>query len=163
MNNYQLYCIAKLHNHTRYLFKNCVTPDTLPTHISSYPAAYICNSQMSWSDGKQNGHWMAILFPSPRDPSEFFDPRGQPVTRYAEPIKSFLIQNGNGAFKTNSQAYQKADTKTCGQFCLWFIDQRGMKHSYENSLKTLSTTSQNKNEEYITNYIMKHMRPNTSR
>ena len=163
MNNYQLYSIAKLHNHTRYLFKNCITPDTSPTHITEYPAGYICNSQMSWSDGKENGHWMAIIFPSLHAPSEFFDSRGHPIEHYAAEIKTFLIRNGNGSFKTNSHPYQLADTKTCGQYCLWFLDQRGMNRDYENSLKSLSTTNQPKNEQYVTDYVMKHMRPNVTR
>ena len=163
MNNHQLYSIAKLHTHTRYLFKNCVTPDTCPTKVRTFPSAYICNSQMSWSDGKENGHWVAIMFPSSNLPSEFFDPRGHPISCYAAGIKNFLIRNGNGTFKVNSCPYQPANSKTCGQFCMWFIDQRGMNHSYENSIKKLSVTDLAKNEQYITSYIMNHMRPNIVR
>ena len=163
MNNYQLYTVAKLHTHTRYLFKSCVTPDTCPIHITEYPAAFICNSQLSWSDGRENGHWMGVVFPSPKHPSEFFDPRGHPISHYPEGVKNFLIRNSNGTFKIHSHQYQAADTNTCGQFCLWFIDQRGLNRSYENSLKQLSTTDQRKNEQYVTNYIMRHMRPNVAR
>ena len=158
MNNYQIYTIAKSHLHTRYLFKNCITPDTCPLYVE-FPAAFICNSNMSWSDGKQSGHWLAIVFPSPTQPSEYFDPRGHPVSHYSPEIKHFLIRNGNGKFKANSRAYQAANTKTCGHFCLWFIDRRAMKYSYENCLKALSSSNLSKNEDYVTNYVMKHMRP----
>ena len=158
MNNHQLYSIAKSHLHTRYLFKNCITPDTCPTWIQR-PAAYICNSNMSNSDGKQTGHWLALVFPASNQASEFFDSRGQPLSHYSPEIRHFLISNGNGKIKTNSTPYQASNTKTCGHFCLWFIDRRGMKYTYENSLKCLSDSNQSKNEEYVINYVMKHMTP----
>ena len=144
------------------MFKYCITPDTCPPYVDSYPAAYICNREKSSSDGKVNGHWLAILFPHPDKPSEFFDPRGHPLSDYAHEITTFLIRNGNGKYKVNTASYQLPGTKTCAQYCLWFLDQRGMKRSYENTLKTLSTDNLARNEEYVTAYIMKHMRPSVT-
>lgn len=160
MNNHQIYSIAKLHGHTQHMFKYCITPDTCPTYVDSYPAAYVCNSENSRSSGKENGHWLAILFPAPNMPGEFFDSMGRSLNHYAVEIKKFLMRNGNGKYKVNSHSYQAANTKSCGLFCLWFLDQRGRKRSYEAALKLLSPTNLVINEQYITKYIMHHMTPN---
>ncbi len=153
MTNHEIFVIAKLHYHTRRLFKGCYTSDTLPT-IVDYPTLIICNKSLS---NQRGSHWIGICCLSPRLPSEMFDSRAIGMEAYSILLEKFLVRTGNGSYKINNYEYQPESSDTCGYYALAFLDWRSQGVSYEKCLLKLSKTDLQTNDQIVTSYVNDHM------
>ena len=155
LSNHQIYTIAKLHFHTKHLFRNCYTPDTLPEMVE-FPSCFVCNTSLSWQAGV---HWLALFCPSPYTPSEIFDSRAMGTDAYSNLVEKFLLRNGNGTYKINTFAYQPQTTFTCGYFALTFLDWRCAGVTFEEGVKRFSKTKLEQNDLLVQDYVYAHMSP----
>ena len=73
MNSDQLRCVIEENKCFSVTVKGVFSPDTLPRAVTSYPAAYVCNTAVSYLPGE---HWVVFWFQSPSH-GEFFDSFGQ--------------------------------------------------------------------------------------
>ena len=158
MSNYQIYSIAKAHHHTRAVFQCCLTKNSFPAHVKSFPAAYICNTLASRDTGAI-GHWYVVLLLGPDRQAECFDPDPVDISEYGPQLRNFLATNSDGRYHFNRQVFQAAGSRQCGQFCLWFIDKRATNNSFQQCMNLLSTQNLKENGDYVSRYVASHMKP----
>lgn len=89
--------------------------DTVPETFESLPVCYIMNTDPIAKRGK---HWVAVYLSANGD-HEFFDSYG----RYG------IAEKGN--WMSNNKRLQGPLSKTCGQFCLYYLNQRVRGRSME--------------------------------
>lgn len=154
MNGFQLYAILKRHHHTRDVFDSVLPADLMPRDVGHFPSMFVVNQDPHMKDGS---HWCAICFPAKNKAAEFFDSRAHGLDAYPSEMVLSLQSNGNGRIKTNPHPYQLPESSTCGNFCLWFLDQRCMGLNFENCMKLLSNQALERNERIVTRYTDLHM------
>ena len=115
MNSTQLAIILTKYKYTRAVFQGVYPSDKLPTSVSSIPALFIANVDISEKPGS---HWVAFYFTKERD-GEFFDSYGLPPSNYTGTFSSFLNNNSN-SWSFNSVTLQSINSKVCGHYCLYY-------------------------------------------
>ena len=95
-------------------FQGVYAYDNLPSKISGFPSAYICNTDSKAGPGI---HWVAIHFDSDRKCS-YFDSYGmKPAGRF----KTFTLNNSNGPVVFNTKWLQSPASHNCGLYVLYFL------------------------------------------
>ncbi len=105
---------------------------------------YIVNTDESHQPGR---HWVAFYFPS-RGPSEFFDSMGRAPDYYHKRFKNVLLNNG-GRYIYNDKSLQQYGTRTCGQFCLFYVIRRCGGWSMRRIVHTFDFVNLNNNERIV--------------
>ena len=122
--------------------------DQLPRKITHRPTFYIINSQPSHKPGK---HWLVLYFPRIGS-VEFFDSLGHGPNYYSWRLERYLKTQG-GYCIYNKRRYQQVGTKTCGQFCCYYVHQRCMDRPMRDILKDFDEQRLNYNEEMVTEFM----------
>lgn len=115
MDTIQLALILRKDKYTRGVFQGVYPSDKLTVTISSYPALFVANVDMS---GKPGSHWVSFYFTKDRD-GEYFDSYGQPPSSNTQAFNAFLDNNFNN-WTFNTVTLQSVDSDICGYYCLYF-------------------------------------------
>lgn len=110
-----------------------VCADSLPLKIYDRPQTFIVNTDICRGRGQ---HWVVFHFPE-RGPCEFFDSLGNPPMTYHRRFERVLIVNGPRYFYTPSQI-QPNVSKTCGLYCIYFVQQRYQRKSFKTIVRQFS-------------------------
>lgn len=153
LSNYQLLSISRAHICTSQTVDGVYSADLLPTYVNKFPAYWICNTAKHGEGGE---HWFTLFFPSPNTRSEYFCSLGR---KPSPSVVSALTANGDGQYRTNSEAYQVADSDVCGYYALWFGDMRSQEISFESCMSKLIAKDPAYNDLLVTSYVTKHMKP----
>ena len=94
-------------------FKGVCSYDTLPERVTSYPASYICNTDIVTRPGE---HWVALFFEN-NEICEYFDSYGLPP--YGK-ILAFAKRNGANVVY-NRRWLQSPLSHTCGLYCVYYL------------------------------------------
>ena len=97
-------------------FRGVFAADRLPKRVSTYPSAYIVNTDPA---SKPGTHWVAFYFPN-KDHGEFFDSYGQTPGFYHRGFENFLNKNSY-RWTYNHTTLQSLNSSVCGQYCLWYL------------------------------------------
>lgn len=112
--------------------------DTVPTTFKYLPVCYIMNTDPISKRGK---HWVAVYL-SPDGNHEFFDSYGRPG--YAE----------EGNWYYNTKRLQGPMSKTCGQFCLYYLRERVRGRRMEDIIKDFDICRDwIENDKVVTDFI----------
>ena len=95
-------------------FAGVFAVDTLPNSVTSYPSAYVINSDILGGPGI---HWMAIYFEQ-TGKGHFFDSYGRHPSIYN--LTSFLDVNSS-TWTYNVKCIQSTLTFVCGAYCVYFL------------------------------------------
>lgn len=112
--------------------------DEIPKIVSSFPAAWIINTDRKTKPGK---HWVTFYISSKRD-GEFFDSYGRKPSFYSDRFHDFFINSGIN-LKYNGKQLQNNDSETCGYYCIYYLVNRcrGLQmgdiiHNFSNNHRT---------------------------
>ena len=99
-------------------------------------------------------HWIALVY---KNSCFFFiDSYGRLFkdntfpSGFSAKIKNYI---GNSCYKTNTKMYQQFTSNTCGQYCVYFIEEM-VKKSFE-KVCNVFTDNLRKNDLYVTKYVEK--------
>ena len=150
MNTLQLQCVLDNCSYTKNL--NCIvcSKNLVPQNIVRKPAILIINSDNSWESGQ---HWFCIFIPE-NGPCNYFDPLGKSVKMYSQSLQSLMLKQYIN-FTSNQYRYQDFNSKSCGQFCLYFVISRAMGFNLMKILNSLSRFDLICNEILITKFYKK--------
>ena len=114
MDSLDLKLICSTDNELAGRFKGVYAYDNLPSKISGFPSAYICNTDLKSGPGI---HWVAIHFDSDGKCS-YFDSYGmKPAGR----LKKFTLNNSNGPVIFNTKWLQSPTSINCGLYTVYFL------------------------------------------
>ena len=105
------YCLK--HSHIKPYFGGVVPKNLIPISLRRKPIFYIVNTAASYENGQ---HWVVLWFD--HNTIEYFDSLGSPPSELE--IERSLSWHGPD-YVYNSTEVQGHLTKTCGQFCLFYI------------------------------------------
>lgn len=149
MNTEQLQCVLRENKCLSVLVNGVYSPDTLPEKVTSYPSAYICNTDYSYLPGR---HWVVFWFKS-KDYGEFYDSFGQTPKHYKIEFEQFLQRNVV-SYVYNNIPLQNARATVCGYHVLYFLLMKcfglNMKDMTD-FLKTLTSPDQ-----YVYQYVSEY-------
>lgn len=112
--------------------------DTVPETFEYLPTCYIMNTDPISKPGK---HWVAVYL-SANGNNEFFDSYGR--CGYSE----------EGKWKYNPVRIQGPLSKTCGQFCLYYLRERVRGHTMEEIIEVFENNYDwIENDKIVTQYI----------
>lgn len=100
--------------YTRNSFMGVFPQDYLPCCVSSYPAAYVCNTHKHTQEGE---HWVGMFFEGP-GAGEYFDPLGLP------PIyKSWekFMDTSCSDWTFNNKTIQSVSSNACGYHVVHYL------------------------------------------
>ena len=118
MNNLEIDRILTTNVETIKHFVGVYASDTLPTRPCSHrPCSYICNLDPADRPGS---HWIAFYFPQ-HGPAEYFDSYGLDISSV---FYDFIGINTTYIF--NTCFLQHPLSAVCGQYCVYYIWQRGL-------------------------------------
>lgn len=146
MNTDQLICVIRENACFSDKVKGVFSPDTLPSKVSFYPSAYICNTDESHLPGR---HWVAFWFQSPRY-AEFYDSLGHCPSYYDERFKRFLKDNSN-IWKYTTKAVQTNRSMTCGYHVLFYLLMKCLDHTLPDIIGLL--LEQDVPDQYVYDFI----------
>ena len=89
-----------------------VANDTLPEVVSTYPSAFVCNTQNSDQPGE---HWVAMYVDEIGD---YFDPNGQKPQQ--SEFTNFINEHCS-QWSPNDRLLQSPISTVCGQYCVAFL------------------------------------------
>lgn len=104
------------------------------------PALYIVNTQQKNQRGK---HWIALYFPE-HGPVEYFDSLGRKPIYYDLNLENYIA---------NKHRYQQAGTRTCGQYCYYYLYQRCVGRSIKDILNDFDVNDLDKNEDLVLDFV----------
>ena len=116
--------------------------DTIPA-ITQYPTGYIVNTDDSDLPGQ---HWVSFYFEHPKKMAEYFDSYGLP------PIRQTFLEILPDKYKYCTTAIQGLNSITCGEYCVYFLQQRSRKKSIEEIISTFSEDTE-WNDKKVQNYV----------
>ena len=96
------------------------------TKVTRYPACFVVNSDTSQLPGE---HWIAFYY-TDIDNSEFFDSYGLSPLVYGFDVDSLY----------SSRCLQSSTSTVCGQYCIYFLYHRSLKHSFHTILNAFSNS-----------------------
>lgn len=128
MNSDQLQRVINENRCFSFLVKGVLSPDTLPTTVTTFPAAYICNTEESHLSGK---HWIVFWFQSPLH-AEYFDSFAKTPESYHPNLKDFLHRNAV-SYTINTISLQSKNSTVCGYYVLFYLLMK-CKHLQLNSI-----------------------------
>ena len=117
MNTLQLERILSSDKYTSKYFEGVLAADELPRYVTSFPSAYVVNTNPSDEPGK---HWLAFFFDSDGI-AEFFDsyggtPQDYDFYRFFKTNSSFVI--------TNQKQLQQDTSNVCGAYVVYYLYKR---------------------------------------
>ena len=115
MNNLQIESYLSLYG------VKVICADELPAFLQKRPAAYVVNTDRCGLPGK---HWTVFYFPRKGNVCEFFDSLGQTPEHYHNRFRQVLVANGP-KYRYVKHRLQALDSDVCGQYCIYYIVQRG--------------------------------------
>lgn len=92
--------------------------DEIPQKITSYPAAFIINTDRRRDPGR---HWVAFYVTD--HTGEFFDSYGRKPSFYSCGFSDFFAVN-NLTVQHNDKRLQSKDSKACGYYCIYYLINR---------------------------------------
>ena len=132
MNTFQLEQLCTSHPKLKRHFKGVFASNELPKFVSSYPAAFILNTQPRSKSGE---HWVAI-FLNAKYNGEYFDSYGFPPMN--QNVIRFLKRN-TAKWTYSKKVLQNPISLMCGGFCIYFL----VKKSQGQSLRYILSTFKN--------------------
>ena len=108
----------------------------------------IVNTKESCNPGQ---HWLAIYFPRV-GPCEFFDSLGHKPLYYSWRLERYLKKHG-GYYIRNKLRYQQPGTKTCGEFCCYYLRQRCRGRKMRDILNDFDDTNLSFNEDLVSDTL----------
>ena len=133
-------------------FRGVFPSDRLPTHLpSGIRHAFICNLDKAH---KRGTHWVAIFISTFGDIT-YFDSFGRPP--YVKGILDFIRQHGR-RLEYNKVPIQGALTRTCGLYCIYFVEQMCIGSSLKRFLHEFQTLNPAFNDNRIVQLFL-HRRP----
>ena len=128
MNTLELKKIIK--NDSWAWYANVCAVDELPSHVATYPNAFIVNTDERDEPGE---HWIAVYLPSPQK-AEFFDSYGHAPCYFNDKLCHFLSSYD---IHYNTRVFQGPLSTVCGHYCVLFILHRARGVSFSNILNIL--------------------------
>ena len=136
--------ILQSDEYTREIQHGVYSADTIPA-VTQCPAAYIVNTDDSDLPGQ---HWVSFYFEHPKKIAEYFDSYGLP------PLRETFLQLLPARYKYCSATIQGLNSITCGEYCIYFLQQRSRKKSIEDIVSTFSEDAE-WNDKKVLQYIKK--------
>ena len=132
------------HPYSKRLFIGVFPRDCLPKRIPHYPCSLIINTDTKNLPGK---HWVSIFISSYKV-GEYFDSFGhEPPQDIARWLNKFTL-NWN---RVNYIFIQNPFSTTCGQFVLYFVNERPLVQSKSHIVRVFYSDT-NKNEAFLKHY-----------
>lgn len=145
MNTLQINQIMTLNRVTNKFYRGCFPSNKIPLPRPSFPNSFIINTEPAEKEG---AHWIAVFIPRPRVCYYFCS--------YALPpfgeIASYLRTNF-GWIHRNKRAFQYANSKNCGKYCILFCYFLSIGWSFDNFLKFLSNIENT--DHFVNNFVNK--------
>ena len=145
MNTLELQQVLMNNQSTQLQTGSVCAMDQLPNTVQQRPKLYIVNSQESHRQGQ---HWLALYFPKV-GPAECFDSLGHTPQYYHWRLARFLKTQG-GYYICNRRRVQQPGTKTCGQFCVYYLQHRCNGRTMHQILGDFDETNLDYNENLVT-------------
>lgn len=123
-----------------------ISADEIPKRISSYPTAFIINTDRKRDPGR---HWLAFYVTSQR--GEFFDSYGQRPSFYSGGFNDFFVVN-NLTLQYNDKRLQSMDSNACGYYCVYYLINRCRGVPMEEILHTFSNNLNN-NDTFVFDFV----------
>ena len=114
------------------------------------PGFYIFNTDPSYKSGR---HWLAVDVTS--NPPEWFDSLGRPPSFYKDQFEYLLIHNGP-QYLYNCRRLQDYGSETCGHYCIYYIDLKGLGYTMEEILSRFSKDLA-RNDQIATEFVRKRL------
>ena len=145
MNNVQIETILSSRPENHRHFRGVFASNTLPLKPSAN-SSYICNLDPIQEPGS---HWVAFFVP-PRGPIEYFDSYGLELP----PIFHHFV--GSSDYITNTCFLQDPLSAVCGQYCIYYVWQRGLTKTMNKVLSIFQPDSHFTNDLLVNILIEEH-------
>lgn len=109
-------------------------------NIKSYPKAFIVNTDPSDEPGE---HWLRVWFNNDES-VEFYDSYAMPPRYYSKDIQRFVRRP---ILQDIPWALQERDSRTCGDYALYFLMMRAKGHHIPSTMKQFSR------QDYVNNSL----------
>ena len=120
MNTLQLTTQARRDPQLKSVFGGVYASNDLPQKVTTYPQAYIANTDESWKPGR---HWVAFYFDKDGT-ADFFDSLGHDPMDYSKTFVTFLESNASTPWIGLGRRLQSDRARTCGHHCLYYLKYR---------------------------------------
>ena len=149
MNANELKTLAERNRLLNNVLKGVFSSNTLPRTVTSYPSAYICNTEPSHLPG---AHWIVFWIHSPKY-ADFYDSLGKPPQHYDQSFQSFLERNCEVCVYNNVRLQSK-DSNTCGYHVLFYLWMKCYNHSLLHMIYVLLSSSDP--DVYVSDFIKRY-------
>ena len=150
MNTEQLLCTIQSDDCLRTIVSGVYALDTIPLVVSSYPTAFIINTDVSTGPGK---HWVVIWFNNVNE-AEFFDSFGNKPERFGDTLRIFL-ENNAYSYMYNKRQLQQHSSEVCGYYVLYVLLLKCFEMSYSDILNSF-TVDRKLNDEIVYDTVRKY-------
>ncbi len=137
---------------TRGIFRGVCAYDEIPDHVTTWPAAYVFNTEPSHMKGE---HWIAVYLESPTGRAEHFDSYG---THPHGNIYDFLHRHSKRILY-NHKWIQGPLTRVCGQYCIYYLHFRGLGWSLEEIVDHFDQYDWTNNDQLVQAFVEHVMEP----
>ena len=149
MNTEQLQCAIKENRCLNSHVKGVYSPDTLPLRVTTYPSAYICNTDPSHLPGR---HWVVFWFRNWTQ-AEFYDSLGYAPNHYDDRFSRFLKDNAT-SFRYNDVPLQAKYATTCGDHVLFYVLMKCKHMRLQDIVRLLKSVPST--DRYVYRYVRHH-------
>lgn len=126
------------------IFKGVYAACDIPVKHNKLPSAYVVNTDNCSLPGT---HWVALLIRAD-GVVEYFDSFGLDYAMWPE-IKKYIEWHTTGIVESQSQQLQHTTAKTCGLYCIRFIEARSVNMSMQHFVALFSRVNTLSNEKLI--------------
>jgi len=123
--------------------------DRLPLKLPSTPFGFIANTDPHNAHGQ---HWCAFYCDTPGY-VDFFDSYGREPSRNSEHFQSWLNKKAK-TIRINRIQLQSETSSVCGLYCVLFLRERLLGHSYQDFINKFDSMALNSNDEYIASTML---------
>ena len=130
------------------LFRGIYASNNLPSRVSRFPAAFVCNTDPLEEKGS---HWIAFWFKNETE-CEFYDSFGKLPEEYDIRLREFIDNNTFACLYNNVQV-QRDWTSTCGFHVLFYLYRRAQGFSMQNSVEMLKEFP---SDDFVRDFVLKN-------
>ena len=147
MNTVQITRMLQADACTRDVFVGVYARDRLPRRVTTFPSAYVCNTQPHTKEGE---HWIAI-YVDERGRGEYFDSYGLPPV-HGKFVNFLDSQSLTWTF--NDKQLQGVTSRVCGQYCVFYLLHRCRGLSLNTIVNMFSRNTQD-NDVLVQDFIVR--------
>ena len=151
MNTNQLLCAIRESSCLSSLTETVYSTDTLPNTVTSYPSAFVCNTDPQHLPGK---HWIVFWFQDSYH-SECYDSLGHLPGAYDCNFDYFLQRNTVKCVY-NNEPLQKEGADTCGYHVLFYLLMKCRSLPLINIVEQLKKSDSS--DKFVVDYVTQHFK-----